>query len=103
LSSDEGGSGESNLVNVHVRGDGSTSDLSETRNDVDDTGREASLLAEGGSVETRQRSLFGGLDDDGVTTGNSGTDLPCPHEEGEVPGNDLTTNTDLGRLLTFDR
>jgi len=93
LSSDESGTSEGDLVNVHVRGDGSTGDLSETRNDVDDTGREAGLLAKSGSVETRQGSLFGGLDNDGVATGNSGTNLPSPHEKGEVPGDNLTTNT----------
>lgn len=95
LSSDEGGASEGNLVNIHVCRKGGTSDLSESRNDVDDTGREASFLDEGGSEETRQRSLFSRLDNDGVTTGNGGTDLPCPHEDREVPGNDLSANTDL--------
>lgn len=90
---DKGGASESDLVNVHVAGDSGTGGATETGDDVDDTRREASLDNELGSIQTRQRSLLGSLDDDGVTGSDSGTDLPGPHENGEVPGDDLTADT----------
>jgi len=86
---DDGGTGEGDLVDVHVRREGGTSDLTETGDDVDDTRREAGFLNECGSDETTKRSLFSGLQDDCVTAGNGRANLPCPHEQGEVPGNDL--------------
>jgi hypothetical protein len=85
----DGGTGESDLVDVHVRGEGGTGDLTETGDDVDDTRGEASFLDECGSNESTKRSLFGTLQDDCVTAGNGRADLPCPHEKGEVPGNNL--------------
>lgn len=90
---DHGGTGEGDLVNVHVAGDGSTSDTTETGDDVDHTRGEASLLDELTGVQTGEGGLLGGLEDDGVTGGNGGGDLPRPHEEGEVPGDDLTADT----------
>lgn len=89
----EGRASEGNLVNVHVGGDGSTSSATETRDDVDDAGREASLNDQLGGIQTRQRSLLRSLDDDGVAGSDGGTDLPSPHEDGEVPGNNLATDT----------
>lgn len=90
----QGGTSEGNLVNVHVAGDGGTGGATETGDDVDDTGREAGLDDQLGGVQTRQRGLLGGLDDNGVTGGNGRADLPGPHEQREVPGDDLTADTD---------
>lgn len=90
----KGRTGEGNLVNVHVGRDGSTGGATETGDDVDDTGGEAGLDDEVASIQTGERSLLGGLDDDGVTGSDSRTNLPGPHEEGEVPGDDLTADTD---------
>lgn len=90
----EGGTSEGNLVNVHVAGDGGTGGATETGDDVDDTGREAGLDDQLGGVQTRQRGLLGGLDDNGVTGGDGRADLPGPHEQREVPGDDLTADTD---------
>ena len=89
----KGGAGESDLVNVHVAGDGGTSDTTETRDDVNNTRGETSLNNQLGGVKTRQRSLLGGLQNDGVAGGNGRTDLPSPHEDREVPGNNLATDT----------
>ena len=89
--------------------------LTVTREDVDDSGWEASLLDEFGGHECRERSLLGGLDDDSVSCSDGRscvksissvicaivvmlTNLPCPHEQREVPWNDLTTDTDLRRF-----
>lgn len=70
------------------------------------------------SEESRERGLFGGLDDDTVSSSERGSELPgepmqatprsvigrggqekCGegkdiHENGEVPGNDLSNNSD---------
>lgn len=99
LATNESRAGESDLVNVHVGRDGSTSNLAETVQQVENTGREASLLDELGEDESRERGLLSSLQDDGVTSGQSGANLPCQHEKGEVPGDNLTTNTDLQLIL----
>lgn len=92
---DNGGASEGDLVDVHVCGDGGTGDLAEAGDDVDDTRGEASLLDELGGVQGRERSLLSGLDDDDVASSNSRTNLPCPHEQREIPWDDLTANTNL--------
>ena len=48
---DDSGASEGNLVNVHVGGNGSTGDLAETADQVEDTGREAGLLDKLGEDE----------------------------------------------------
>lgn len=89
----KGRTSEGHLVNIHVVRDGVTGDTSETRDDVDNTGGEASLLDELAHVQTRERGLFSSLQDNSVTGGDGRTNLPGPHERGEVPGNDLAANT----------
>lgn len=62
-------------------------------------------------LESGQRSLFGGLHDDSVTSGKSRTDLPGNHEKREVPGDDLSTDTEglvtsvsqVGVVIDLDR
>lgn len=73
--------------------DGGTSNTTEAGDNVDDTGGEASLNNELRGVQTRQRGLLSGLNDHGVTGSDSGSDLPGPHKNREVPGDDLTTDT----------
>lgn len=90
----QGRAGEGDLIDVHVVRDGSTGDLAETREDVDHTRREAGLLDQLGGIQTRQRRLLGRLQHDGVTGRNGRTNLPGPHEQREVPRNDLTANAD---------
>lgn len=97
LAADNGRASEGNLVDVHVGGDGGTSNPAETGDDVENARGETGLLDELSKDESRKRSLLSGLHDDGVTGGESGADLPGKHEEREVPGNDLTANTE--RLL----
>lgn len=91
---DESRSSEGDLVDVHVGGDGSTGGTAKARDDVNDTRGEASLDDQLGDVESGQRSLLGGLQDNSVTGSNGGTDLPGQHEKREVPGDDLTADTD---------
>ena len=95
LATDNSGTSEGDLVNAHVSGHGGTGDLTETGNDVDNTRGKASLLDQCAGNVSRKRSLLSGLQDDCVTGGDGGTDLPCPHEDREVPGNDLTADTNL--------
>ena len=115
---DYGGSGEGDLVDVHVRCDGlkemlvqqfpqlpgygsgltGTGSLAEPRDDVDNTGWETSFLDESCGVESRQWSLLGGLEDDGITGSHGRANLPRQHHYWEIPGDDLTTDTD--RLMS---
>ena len=94
VSSDESGTGESNLVDVHVVGNGSTCNWTETRNNVDDTRWNTSLLDELGELQSREWSLLGGLEHNDVTSSQGWSNLPGEHEEWEVPWDDLTTDTD---------
>ena len=92
-SANQGRAGEGDLVDVHMGGNGSTSRLAEAGDDVDDTSWDTGLLAKSGGKQTRQRCLLGGLQDDRITGGQSRPDLPCPHEQREVPRDDLTADT----------
>lgn len=90
----KGGASEGDLVDVHVVRDGGTGHTTETGDDVNHTGGDASLLDQLGSIETGQRSLLGSLEDNSVTGSDGRTDLPGPHQQGEVPGDDLSADTD---------
>jgi len=52
LATNDGRTSESDLVDIHVGGNGSTSDLSEPADHIDDTSREASFLDELCGVKT---------------------------------------------------
>ena len=77
-----------------MRGEGGTGSLTETREDVDDAWWETSLLGEACSDEPSERSLLSGLDDDCAAGGDGRANLPCPHEQWEVPWDDLRADTD---------
>jgi hypothetical protein len=94
LSANDGGTSEGDLVNVHMRGESGTGSLAVTGDKVEDTGRETSLLDELSEDESGERSLLSSLHDDSVTSGQSRSDLPCQHEKGEVPRDNLTADTD---------
>lgn len=98
LATDKGGAGEGDLVDIHVRGESGTGSLSEAGDDVDDSGREASLLDELGGEQGREWGLLGGLEDNGVTSGDGWANLPRPHEKGEVPWDNLSTDSDLAAV-----
>jgi len=85
LASDQSGSGEGDLVDVHVAGERGAGHFSETRDDVDDTGREASLVDELGGHQAAEGSQLGSLQDDDISGSDGGTDLPGPHDQREVP------------------
>lgn len=82
------------LIDLHMRRDRVPDSLSVPRNDVDHTGGESDLFDEIAAAEGGEGSELGGLHDDDVACCESRTDLPGPHEEGEVPGDDLADDTD---------
>lgn len=81
-----------------MRRQSGTSDLAETRDDVDHSRWEAGLLDELGGDETTEWGLLSSLQNHDVTRSNSGSNLPCPHEQGEVPWDDLGAHAN-GLLL----
>ena len=95
LAADDGAAGKGDLVNIHVRGNGSAGRLAVARDDIDDTCREAGFSDEIGSIEGGQRGLLSRLEDDGIAGSDGRANLPGPHDDGEVPGNDLAAYTNL--------
>lgn len=95
LATDNGRSSEGNLVNIHVRGDGGTGSLAIARDEVENTSGELGLVDELSEDEGRKGGLLGSLHDHTVTSGQRRADLPGKHEKREVPGDDLTADTDL--------
>ncbi len=95
---DVGGGGsrasEGDLVDQRVRGEGSTGLGTEAVDNVDDTGRETSLLDQTTEDEDVERGLLGSLKNDGVTAGESRAELPGGHSQGVGPRDDLGNNTD---------
>lgn len=98
LTAHDGAAGEGDLVDIHVRGDGRTGDLTEPGENVDDARWETGLFDKIAHVESGEGRLLGGLENDGVAAGDGGADFPRPHEEREVPWDDLTANTNLSRI-----
>lgn len=51
------------------------------------------MITNFGEEEGGEGRKFGGFEDDGIAGGESGGNFPTEHEEGEVPGNDLSAYT----------
>ncbi len=92
---DKGRASEGNLVDVHVGRNSGTGNSAKAREDVDDSGRETSLLDQVGENQSGQRGLLSGLEDNGVAGGQGGADLPSQHQQRKVPGDDLAADTNL--------
>jgi len=91
--SDFGRSSEGNLVDIGVLSE-LRSALTLTGEDVDNSLGESSFNGELGHAEGREGSLFSNLGDGDTSSGKGGTPFPGSHEGGEVPGDDLSGNTD---------
>src|SRR5512141_1255130 len=91
---DFGGSGESDLVDLRMRGECGSGSLSESGDDVDDPVRETGFDDEFAEQQSGEGRLFRRLEDDSVASSERGTKLPRGHEEREVPGNDLSHYAD---------
>ncbi len=63
-------------------------------NDVDDAGRQSSLHDDFRKEQGGEVGIGGGLEDNGIAHRNRGCDLPCQHQQGEVPRDDLADNAD---------
>lgn len=94
VSTDESRSSESDLQDLHVGSDGVSDGQSVTVDDVENTLGKTGFEGESGDSESSERSHLGGLEDDTVSSSKGGSELPGEHENGEVPGNDLSNNTD---------
>lgn len=97
-SANDSGASKGDLVNVHVGGEGGAGSLAESRDQVENTSGEASLLNKLSENKSRQRSLLSSLHNDTVTSGQSRSNLPCQHQKREVPGDNLTANTKLEKM-----
>lgn len=83
---------------------GSTSHAAVTVDNINDTGREASLLDQGSQVENAEGSLLSSLHDDSVTAGERRSELPGGHGQRKIPGDNLAYDADglaqsIGELL----
>src|SRR5438445_4373091 len=88
--------GERDLVHalgLHDRGAGAAV----TGDDVDDARGKLRLAQHVAEQEGAQRRRFRGLQHDGVPRGKGRRDLPCQHQEREVPRNDLAGDADRTR------
>ena len=79
---------------THESGAGGT----RTRDDVDHTRRKIGLLQDLSEDQRRERRGLRGLEHDGVPCGQGGGELPCEHQQWEVPGDDLPGDTERARV-----
>ena len=80
LPADEGRTSKGNLLNAMVLADGLTDSRPVSDDEVEDTRRDAGFAEHIGRHESGQGSQFGGLHDDGVSSAESGVNLPGPHQ-----------------------
>ena len=69
-----------------------------TRQNVDDASREPDLLHDLGKFERGQRGVTRGFEYDRIAHSQGRCDLPGHHEQGKIPGDDLSYNPD--RFIT---
>ncbi len=74
--------------------DGGAGGFTIARDDVDDAVGKAGFHGQLGDAEGGEWRLLGGLEDDGAAGGKGGAPFPGLHEEGEIPGDDLTDDAD---------
>ena len=91
---DLGRTGEGDLVDVGMLGDRAAGARSHAGDDVDDAFGNAGFSDQFAQAQGRQRSLLGGLQDDRVAAGQRGSELPCGHQEREIPRNNLAADAD---------
>ena len=92
-----GAAGEGNLVDTLVP-DQRRAGMPIAGNDIDDTLGQARLLTDFRQVERRQRRCLGRLEHHRIATCKSRCQLPCRHQQREVPGDHLTDHADRAGL-----
>jgi len=81
FSADENRTGEGDLSDTMVFGDGLTNDWSVSNDEVKDTRGEASFADHVSDDESGQRGKLGRLHDNGVSGGKGGANLPAHHQD----------------------
>src|SRR5579863_4728004 len=89
-----GGTGERNFVHVHVARDRRTRRGTVAGQQVHDSRREARFEKQFAYSQSCQGCLLGGFHHHRATGGKRGTELPCLHQQWEIPWNDLPYNAD---------
>src|SRR5262249_3124023 len=84
------GTSESHLINIHVSGDWPAGGRTITGKNIDDASREAGFKNQFAHTQSSKRSLLRRLQYDRVTCRKGRGQLPCLHQQREIPGNDLT-------------
>lgn len=80
LAADECRTSEGDFFDLHVMGDGISNSVTVASENVDDTGRETSLVDKLGDPNGGQRCELGGLENNRVPCCKSGADFPGQHE-----------------------
>ena len=93
LVADFGGAGEGDLVDIGVLSESLTSGGAVPGKKVNNTFGETSFHDEFSDAEGGQRGLLSWLHDNCATGGEGRSEFPGHHEGGEVPGDDLSGNT----------
>ena len=94
LAAGQRAAGEGDLIDARAFGQLRARARAGAGHDVDHACREAGLVGETRENERCQRRQLGGLEDHGAACGERGGQLPCRHQEGIVPGDDLSANAD---------
>ena len=91
---DFGRSGERNLVHVGMRGESSARRFAVSGDNVHHAFGESGFLDQFAQPQRGERGLFCGFQNHGATGGQRRSELPCGHQQREVPGNDLPNDAD---------
>src|SRR5579859_187298 len=86
---DRGAAGEGHFVDPRMRYQRGTGGLAEAIDNVDNSRWQAHFFQPIGQLQRGQRSLLGGLENAGATSGERRRQLPGGHEQRIVPRNDL--------------
>ena len=90
---DFGRAGKGNLVDIVMAADQSAR-FAIAMDDIDNTGRQANFMANFGKGDCRQRRQFRRLEHDRITRCKCRGDLPCQHQQREIPRDHLSADTD---------
>ena len=97
---DRGRAGEGDL-----RGGGVLNDVgagvARAGDDVDHSRREAGVLEDRAKFHRRDGGGLGGLEDHGISAGQSGGDFPRQHEKREIPRDDLANDAERGERAAW--
>lgn len=80
-----GAARKGDLVYAHMPGESLAGDGADAGDDVHDARRDAGLDDKLAEVESRQRGLLSGLEDNCISAGEGWRDFPGEHHEGEIP------------------